>query len=99
MDGEEYDSEEMDESDQEAGVVNKANVLNYKSDDSSQQSGSDSQESEEEEPARANEAWGKNKQSYYGKDGESSGDSSAGEEDQQQEALRLQEIRRKKLAK
>ena len=56
--------------------------------------------SEEGARERENVAWGKSKKSYYAKDEESSGmDSSEAEEDQLQEAARLQEIRRKKLAK
>jgi hypothetical protein len=83
--------------------VNRANVLNYASDDSSEdedRADDLGESSDAGDGKRDNVAWGKNKKSYYGKGEESSGmDSSEAEEDQLQEAARLQEIRRKKLAR
>lgn len=81
--------------------MDRANVLNYESDSSegSDDEGSLSEQMEKQKEAvRMNDAWGKNKKSYYkGKDESDSGQSS--DEDQALEAERLQKIRRQKLAK
>lgn len=64
--------------------VNRAHVLNYKSDDSdeSQEGAVDSDSSVDQKDTRMNDTWGTKKQSYYAKDDGSEGlDSSEAEED------------------
>jgi len=102
---ESYGSED-DASMQEQGApeVDRANILNYESDDSSDDVAGmeeDSDESEldtkmrqQKESLRMNDTWGKTKKSYYKNADESDKDSSEGEEDQLKEAERLQNIRR-----
>ena len=75
--------------------MDRANLINYESDSSDEEVQGEESSGDE----RANVAWSKSKQSYYAK-GESSGsDDSENDEDQLKEAQRLQEIRRKKIAK
>jgi hypothetical protein len=66
--------------------VNKAHVLNYKSDDSDEsENGAADSDSSADAPkdTRMNDTWGNKKQSYYAKDSGSEGlDSSEAEEDQ-----------------
>ena len=104
----EYDSEEMDDSEdlQGEGAIRQANaenLLNYESDDSDD-AGDDSDDlgghmqAQKEAAQRPNDTWGKNKKGYYQASSEEDGSQSE-EEDQLNEAKRLQEIRSKKLAK
>ena len=106
-----YDSEDQDEemsSGDELGnaemrEADQRNLLNYQTDSEDDDDGEDSNDldrnlEKQKEELQMNEAWGKHKRNYY----KSDSDSDEGSEDDQelaQEALRLQSIRQKKLAK
>ena len=104
----EYDSEDNSASLQSGNIammreVNKDNVLNYETDSDDDFEGQDSEElgqkmQAQKEALRMNDTWGKNKKSYYQASSEED-ESEAEEQDQLNEARRLQEIRSRKLAK
>jgi len=112
---EDYDSEEMSDDeemesssdalgDQNMREVNHMNVLNYQTDSDDDDSEGLSDElgqnlaKQKEELLMTKEAWGKQKKNYYKADSDSD-EGSEDEEELAKEALRLQAIRQKKLAK
>jgi hypothetical protein len=105
---EDYDSEDMDDSqdlqgDGAARQANPENLLNYESDDSDDADDASDDlgghmQAQKEAAQRPNDTWGKHKKGYYQASSEEDGSQSE-DEDQLNEAKRLQEIRSKKLAK
>ena len=82
--------------------VDQANLLNYQTDSDDDAMDSDDigagLEKQKEELQDRDAAWGKSKKDYYKADSDSD-DGSENEEDLAKEAMRLQSIRQKKLAK
>jgi hypothetical protein len=89
-------------SSQDVREVDKDHILNYQSDSSDQSDGEesslDAKMEKQKASLRMNDAWGKNKKSYY-KNKEDSDEDESSDEDQAIEAERLQKIRREKLAR
>ncbi len=98
----EMEDVEDEMSSQDVREVDKDHILNYQSDSSDQSDGEESSldaKMEKQKAAlRMNDAWGKNKKSYY-KNKEDSDEDESSDEDQAIEAERLQKIRREKLAR
>jgi hypothetical protein len=94
----------MSSSNDEAIEVNREHVLNYESDDSDDEDIDSDDDigkglTKQKEELIMNDAWGSSKRGFYGRDKKRDDESSSDgdDEDEYQEALRLQKVRAKKL--